>query len=178
MTCRDPSAGLEEKNSDLSYVEVDEVVRLMCDVRPEIPANNAVPCRIVFSIELLFDVGRNVLLDVVPLQCLIGAVNCILLHIIRHVRVADHELSVPHLRRKAKTGRTGPRLPVQNMTTHDTPFVDEPSPTATAAGAVRIETATVSPWSTWTILGATELIPRQQGSQFYESICVRNDAAW
>lgn len=65
----------------MSKVEVDEVFRLVSHVTTEVTANDAVPDRgrirgkgegdhlpsgIVLLVELLLDVGGNVLLDVVP----------------------------------------------------------------------------------------------------------------
>ena len=44
----------------------------------------------------LLDKGSNVLLNVELLQRLGGAVNSILLHVLRHVSVLDHSLAVRH----------------------------------------------------------------------------------
>lgn len=44
----------------------------------------------------LLDVRCDVLLDVVLLQCLRSALHSVLLHLLRHVRVFDHCLSVTH----------------------------------------------------------------------------------
>ena len=41
------SAGLEQEDSNLSEVEVDEVLGLVGHVRTEVAAHNAVPCRVV-----------------------------------------------------------------------------------------------------------------------------------
>ena len=57
-------AGLEEQNRNLTKVEVDEVLGLVSHVGAEVAANNAVPGRVVLFVELLLDVGGNVLLDV------------------------------------------------------------------------------------------------------------------
>ena len=81
----------------MSQVEVDEVPRLVRDVRPKVPADDAVPRRVVLLVKLLLDVGRNVLLNVVLLQGLRGAVHRVLLHLLGHVRVLDHRLPLGHL---------------------------------------------------------------------------------
>lgn len=54
-------AALEQKDGNLSQVEVDEVTRLVGHVRSEVAANNAMPCRVVLFVELLLDVCGNVL---------------------------------------------------------------------------------------------------------------------
>jgi len=91
------SAGLEQQNGDLAEVEVDEMLRLVCDVAAEVAANDAVPRRIVLLVELFLDVGSNVLLDVVLLKRLCGTVDSILLHVFRHVGVLDYSFPVRHL---------------------------------------------------------------------------------
>jgi len=70
---------------------------LVRDVRPEVPADDAVPGGVVLFVELLLDVCGNVLLDVVLLQRLGCAVNCILLHLLGHIRVLDNGFAVRHL---------------------------------------------------------------------------------
>jgi len=69
----------------------------MCNVAAEVTSDDAVPRRIVLLVELLLNERRNVLLDVVLLKSLRGAVDSILLHVLRHVGVLDHCLSVRHL---------------------------------------------------------------------------------
>ena len=88
------SAGLEEEHGYLTHVEVDEVLGLMGDVGAEVAANHAMPRGVVLLIELLLDVGRNVLLDVELLQGNVSAVNSILLHLLVHVRMLDHRLTL------------------------------------------------------------------------------------
>ena len=62
------SAGLEEKDGDLAQVEVDEVLRLVGHIGAEVTADDAMPGGVVLLVELLLDVRRDVLLDVVLLQ--------------------------------------------------------------------------------------------------------------
>jgi len=90
------SAGFEEKDGHLTEVEVDEVLRLVRDVRAEVAAHDAVPSGIVLFVELLLDVAGDVFLDVVLLQRLSGTINGVLLHIFRHVGVFNHSLAVGH----------------------------------------------------------------------------------
>ena len=54
----------------LPEVEIDEVLRLVGHVRAEVAPHNAVPGRVVLLVELLLDVRRDVLLDVVLLESL------------------------------------------------------------------------------------------------------------
>jgi len=69
----------------------------MCNIAAEVPPDDAVPRRVVLLVELLLDERRNVLFDVILLESLRGAVDSILLHVLRHVGVLDHCLSVRHL---------------------------------------------------------------------------------
>lgn len=54
-------AALEEQYRHLAQVEVDEVARLVRHVRAEVAADDAVPCGVVFLVELFLDVGGDVL---------------------------------------------------------------------------------------------------------------------
>uniref|UniRef100_A0A8B9PV07 Dynein light chain n=1 Tax=Apteryx owenii TaxID=8824 RepID=A0A8B9PV07_APTOW len=69
---------LEEKNSDLAEVEVDEVLCLMSHVASKVPSHDAVPSGIVFLVKLLC----NVLLNVVFLEGLRSTLHSILLHLL------------------------------------------------------------------------------------------------
>jgi hypothetical protein len=89
-------AGLEQQDCNLSQIEVDEVFRFVRDVAAEVAADDAVPGRVVLLVELFLDVGGDVLLDIVLLECLRRAVDSILLHVFRHVRVLDDGLPVSH----------------------------------------------------------------------------------
>ena len=62
----------------------------MGDVRAEVAADDCVPGGVVLLVELLLDVGRNILLDIELLESHIGAVNGVLLHLLVHVCVLDH----------------------------------------------------------------------------------------
>uniref|UniRef100_A0A452RKN0 Uncharacterized protein n=1 Tax=Ursus americanus TaxID=9643 RepID=A0A452RKN0_URSAM len=90
----------EKKNGHLAQVEVDEVFGFMCHVTTEVPPHDlrangprppARPPR-----PHLFNMGRNVLLYVIFLQRLSRTLHRILLHLLRHIGVFDHGLSVAH----------------------------------------------------------------------------------
>ena len=66
---------------------------LVRHVRAEVAADDAVPGRVVLFVELLLDVGGDVLLDVELLEGLGGAVDGVLLHVLRHVCIFDNSLS-------------------------------------------------------------------------------------
>ena len=80
----------------MSHVEIDEMLGFVGDVGTEVSADDAVPGRIVFFVELLFDVGGDVLLDVVFLERLRCAVDGVLLHVFRHVSVLDYGFALRH----------------------------------------------------------------------------------
>ena len=62
----------------MAEIEVDEVLRLVRDVRAEVAADDAMPRRIVLLVELFLDVRGDVLLDVVFLKRLRRAVDRVL----------------------------------------------------------------------------------------------------
>uniref|UniRef100_A0A3B4VN73 Uncharacterized protein n=1 Tax=Seriola dumerili TaxID=41447 RepID=A0A3B4VN73_SERDU len=79
------------QNGHLTQVEVNEMLGLMSHVAAKVPPNDAVPGRVVFLVELL-----DIFLDVVLLQGLCGTLHGVLLHVLRHVGIFDHCLSVRH----------------------------------------------------------------------------------
>uniref|UniRef100_A0A8C7AX33 Uncharacterized protein n=1 Tax=Neovison vison TaxID=452646 RepID=A0A8C7AX33_NEOVI len=85
----------EQKNGHLAQVEVDEVFGFMCHVTTEVPPHDAVPPT-RRPRPHLFNMGRNVLLYVIFLQRLSCTLHRVLLHLLRHVGVFDHGLSVAH----------------------------------------------------------------------------------
>ena len=89
-------SGFEQQDGDLSQIEVNEMLGLVRDVRAEVAANDAVPRWVVLFIEFFLNIGSDVLLDVVLLERLCRTVNCILLHVLGHVRILDHRFSVRH----------------------------------------------------------------------------------
>uniref|UniRef100_A0A3B3R7X9 Uncharacterized protein n=1 Tax=Paramormyrops kingsleyae TaxID=1676925 RepID=A0A3B3R7X9_9TELE len=93
MRCSLLTTRLEQQNGHLTQVEVDEMLGLMGDVAAKIPPHNAMPGGVILLIKLL---GGDVLLDVVLLQGLGRALHGVLLHLLGHVRVFDHRLSVGH----------------------------------------------------------------------------------
>ena len=86
----------EEQDGNLAEVEVDEVLGLVGHVASEVTSDDAVPCWVVLFVELLLDVGSDVLFNVVLLQSLGGAVHGILLHVLRHISILDHGFAVSH----------------------------------------------------------------------------------
>lgn len=92
----------------MTQVKIDEVLCLVCDIAAKISAHDTMPGRVIFLVEFLLDIGSNVLLYVVLLHGLSGAVNGILLHVLRHVCVLDHCLPVRHCDTSRRRVRTGP----------------------------------------------------------------------
>uniref|UniRef100_A0A4X1T6P5 Uncharacterized protein n=2 Tax=Sus scrofa TaxID=9823 RepID=A0A4X1T6P5_PIG len=86
----------EQENGHLAQVEVDEVFGFMCHVTTEVPPHNAVPSGVPALCPHLLDMGRNVLLYIIFLQCLSSTLHRILLHLLRHIGIFDHGLSVTH----------------------------------------------------------------------------------
>jgi hypothetical protein len=90
------STRLEQQDRNLSEVKVDKVLGFMRDVAAEVASDDAVPRWVVLLVELLLDVSSNILLDVVLFQSLSGAVNSVLLHLLRHVGVLDYGFPLRH----------------------------------------------------------------------------------
>ena len=90
------SAGLEEKDGDLTKIEVDEVLGLVGHIGAEVTADNAMPGGVVLLVEFLLDEGGDVLLNVELLEGLGGNVDSVLLHVLGHVCVLNNCLSVCH----------------------------------------------------------------------------------
>jgi len=80
----------------LAKVKVYKVPRFVGYVRPEVSPHDAMPSWVVLLVKLLFDIGCDVFLDVVFFECLGGAVHGVLLHLLAHVSILDHGLSVSH----------------------------------------------------------------------------------
>ena len=55
-----PLSAFEQKNCNLSKIEINEMSRFMGNVWPKIPSDNTMPCWVVFFIELFLDVGRYI----------------------------------------------------------------------------------------------------------------------
>uniref|UniRef100_A0A8C0B354 Dynein light chain n=3 Tax=Accipitrinae TaxID=8955 RepID=A0A8C0B354_9AVES len=85
------------KNCNLTQVKIDEVLCLMCYILQEVSAR-AAPS----SHSYLLYICCNVLFYVVLLHCLCSTVYSILLHVLGHVRILDHSLSVRHREPKAE----------------------------------------------------------------------------
>ena len=73
----------------MTHVEVNEVFGFVGHVRSEVSADDAVPCGVVLLVELLLDVGCDILLNVELLQGHICTVDGVLLHFFVHVCVLD-----------------------------------------------------------------------------------------
>uniref|UniRef100_A0A7M4EAN4 Dynein light chain n=1 Tax=Crocodylus porosus TaxID=8502 RepID=A0A7M4EAN4_CROPO len=85
----------EEENSNLAQVEVDEMFSFMSHIAAKVSSHNTVPSGVVFLVKLLKK-NCNVFLNVVFLQGLRGALHRVLLHLLGHVRILDHSLSITH----------------------------------------------------------------------------------
>uniref|UniRef100_A0A8C8YD99 Uncharacterized protein n=1 Tax=Prolemur simus TaxID=1328070 RepID=A0A8C8YD99_PROSS len=92
----------EQKNGHLAQVEVDEVLGFMCHITTEVPPHNAMPGGIVLLVKLL---GKEKKIGILVIKGRsFSALHGVLLHLLRHVRIFDHGLSVAHgyLRGKAR----------------------------------------------------------------------------
>ena len=90
------SARLEEKDSDLTKVEVDEMFGLVSHVGAEVTSDDTMPGGVVLFVEFLLDEGCDVLLNVVALKRLGGDVDSILLHVLSHVSILNDGFAIGH----------------------------------------------------------------------------------
>uniref|UniRef100_A0A3Q0SFH1 Uncharacterized protein n=1 Tax=Amphilophus citrinellus TaxID=61819 RepID=A0A3Q0SFH1_AMPCI len=76
----------------------NEMLGLMSHVAAKVPPNDAVPGWVILLVEFLDGTEKktDVFLDVVLLQGLSGTLHGVLLHVLRHVGIFDHCLSVRH----------------------------------------------------------------------------------
>ena len=86
--------GFEQETGHLAQVEGDGF-GFMCHATTEVPHHDAVPGGVVLLVKLL-DVGCDVLLCIILLQCLSSTPHRVLLHLLRHIGILDHGLSVTH----------------------------------------------------------------------------------
>lgn len=93
----DVLAALEEEDGDLTEIEVDEMTSLVSNITAEVAANDAVPSWVVLLVEFLLYVGSDVFFDVELFEGLSGAVDCVLLHFLRHVGIFDYGFPVSHI---------------------------------------------------------------------------------
>ena len=91
------SSGLEKQDCNLAQVEVNEVLGLMGHVRAEVAAHDAMPGWVVLLVKLFLDESRDVLLDIELFEGLSRNVDCVLLHVLRHVSVLYNCFAVCHL---------------------------------------------------------------------------------
>ena len=90
------STRLEEQDSNLTEVKVDEMLGLVGHVRSEVAAHNAMPRGVVLLVELLLDECGDVLFNVELLKGLSGNIDSVLLHVFGHISVLDYCLSICH----------------------------------------------------------------------------------
>lgn len=61
----------------------------VCYIAPKVLPNNNMPCRAIFSVELLLDLRRDVLLDVVLFESRSRNFDGLLLHLLAHINILD-----------------------------------------------------------------------------------------
>uniref|UniRef100_A0A3B3TQQ6 Uncharacterized protein n=1 Tax=Poecilia latipinna TaxID=48699 RepID=A0A3B3TQQ6_9TELE len=66
------------------HLKVNQMFSFVHHITAKVPANDAVPCRIVLLVKLLLNIGSDILLYVVLLHCLQGTVLFIVLNFFPH----------------------------------------------------------------------------------------------
>ena len=94
----------EQENGHSVQVEVDEVFGFMCHITTKVPPQGAVPGGDVLLVKLLLDMGHNVLLCIIFLQCPSSTLHRVLLHLLRYISILDSGLSVTHSYQGAGAG--------------------------------------------------------------------------
>ena len=80
---------LPEEDTYLAPVEEYEVLGLVGDIGAEAAPHDAIPCRVVHGVELGLEDVRDVVQDSLLLERVVCTVNCMLLHLFRHVSELD-----------------------------------------------------------------------------------------
>uniref|UniRef100_A0A3P9NYR4 Uncharacterized protein n=1 Tax=Poecilia reticulata TaxID=8081 RepID=A0A3P9NYR4_POERE len=75
---RDAKGLLSSPQISTFHLKVNEMFSSVHHITAKVPGNDAVPCRTVFLVKLLFNIGSDILLYVVLLHCLQGTVYSIL----------------------------------------------------------------------------------------------------
>jgi len=73
----------------VSEVEVDEVLRFVCDKTAKVPSYYTVPCGALFRVEFSFDVLGDILFNAELFHCFLCDFNGFLLHVLAHVYRLD-----------------------------------------------------------------------------------------
>lgn len=73
----------------MTEVKIDEVLRLVRDVAAKVASHDAMPCWTLSLIERPLDVLRNVLFDRELGHSLLSDFDCLLRHVLGHVRALD-----------------------------------------------------------------------------------------
>ena len=81
--------GLPEEDPYLAPVEEYEVLGLVGNIGAEAAPHDAVPCRVVHGVELGLEDVCDVIQDSLLLERIVRTVNCMLLHLFRHVSELD-----------------------------------------------------------------------------------------
>uniref|UniRef100_A0A3Q2GNE4 Uncharacterized protein n=1 Tax=Cyprinodon variegatus TaxID=28743 RepID=A0A3Q2GNE4_CYPVA len=86
---------LTMQNGHLAQVKVDKMLCLVSDVAAKVPPNDAVPGWVVLLVKLLKNTDKRKGLLAIIFNAK-NTIHCVLLHVLRHVRVLDHCFSVSH----------------------------------------------------------------------------------
>ena len=84
------STRFEKEDSNLTEVEVDEVLGLVGNVGTEVSAHDAMPGWVVLFVEFFLDEGGDVFFNVVLLKSHICTIDGILLHVLGHIGIFDN----------------------------------------------------------------------------------------
>jgi len=90
---------LEKEEPILADIEIYVMLGFISDVCPEVPANKTMPVAIIFTIELIFEVRRNLLNSVHFLKSVFGYRQYFSLHFRGYIFVFYHRLQIfplPH----------------------------------------------------------------------------------
>jgi len=80
---------LEEQNSAVSKIKVDEMFCLMSDEASKVTTNYTMPCCTLAFVKLSLDILCNILLDVVLAHSILSNFDSFLLHIFIHIHSLD-----------------------------------------------------------------------------------------
>lgn len=87
---------LPQQNRNLADSKVNVPLCLVGNVRAKVLPDDAMPRSVILPLKLMLNVRRNRLLLSFRLECRDNEVSCVVLHLLRHVRIDIHIRALRH----------------------------------------------------------------------------------
>ena len=94
----------KQHNAKFSHIKADMSIRFMCDKVSKGRSNNTMPCLVVLSVKLLFDVFSNFAFLLTSFHSIKPTVETVLLHVLWHIWL--YHCLIRHPENKRKLSKT------------------------------------------------------------------------